>query len=113
MNDEARVDAYIKKHEQWQAQFNSLRKILRGTDLEETIKWGAPSYTLDGRIVVGMVGFKNHCALWFQQGVFLKDEAGKLVNAQKGTTRGMRQCYCRLRGMDSLHETHAPRCCCG
>jgi len=91
MNDKTKVDAYIKKHDQWKNQFNALRKILLESELTETVKWGGPSYTLDGRIVMGMVGFKNHSALWFQQGVFLKDKGKKLLNAQEGTTRGMRQ----------------------
>lgn len=91
MTDKTKVDAYIKKHQQWSSLFTNMRKVLQGTELTETVKWGAPSYTLNGKIVVGFVGFKNHCALWFQQGVFLKDKAGKLLNAQQGTTRGMRQ----------------------
>jgi len=35
-------------------------------------------------------GFKQHCAIWFHQGVYLQDTDGRLVNAQKAT-RGMRQ----------------------
>ena len=91
MTDKEKVDAYIKKHERWQSQFAALRKVMHTSGLIETVKWGAPSYALDDKIVVGMAGFKNHCALWFQQGVFLKDSGKHLENAQQGTTRGMRQ----------------------
>lgn len=86
-----RVDTYIKKHEQWQDTLGSLRKILLGCGLDETIKWGAPAYTREDRLVVGLAAFKNHCALWFHQGVFLKDKQKQLVNAQEGRTRAMRQ----------------------
>jgi uncharacterized protein YdeI (YjbR/CyaY-like superfamily) len=91
MTDTEKVDAYIEKHEQWKSQMTALRKVMNSATLVETVRWGAPSYTLNGNIVAGIVGFKNHCAIWFQQGVFLKDKSKKLVNAQEGTTRGMRQ----------------------
>ena len=90
-SSDPRVDAYIKKHKQWQDALESLRKILLGCGLDETIKWGAPAYTWEDRLVVGLAAFKNHCALWFHQGVFLKDKQKQLVNAQDGRTRAMRQ----------------------
>ncbi len=90
-DDSKRVDAYIKKHEQWSALFSKAREVLLAAKLEETIKWGTPTYTLDGKNLIGMAGFKNHCALWFHNGVFLKDPDKRLVNAQEGRTRGLRQ----------------------
>jgi uncharacterized protein YdeI (YjbR/CyaY-like superfamily) len=50
-----------------------------------------PTYTLEGKIIASIAGFKNHCAIWFHNGSFLKYDQNLLVNAQKGTTRGMRQ----------------------
>ncbi len=91
MNTSEKIDAYLEKHKAWDKQLVALRKILQSSELEETVKWGAPTYTLNGKIVASIAGFKQHCALWFHQGVFLKDTAGKLVNAQQGTTRGLRQ----------------------
>ena len=55
------------------------------------MKWGAPCYTLDGKLVVGVAGFKAHFALWFHQGALLEDRKGVLVNAQAGKTRALRQ----------------------
>lgn len=89
--DKKKVDAYIKIHERWSTQLSAARKVMNATDLTETIKWGAPHYTYDGKILVGLAGFKNHCAIWFHQGVFLKDTGKKLLNAQEGTTKGLRQ----------------------
>jgi hypothetical protein len=66
-----RVNRYIEKC----APF--ARPILRrlrssihagGPALEESIKWGMPSFLYDGKIVCGIAGFKAHCALWFWQG---------------------------------------------
>lgn len=68
-----------------------MREVLNSTALEETVKWGAPCYTIDGKIVVGMAAFKSHFALWFHQGVLLSDPHGVLVNAQEGRTKALRQ----------------------
>lgn len=91
MNTDNRVDAYLANHPQWREQFLAFREILLATQLTETIKWGIPAYTLDSSILIGFAGFKQHCAVWFHQGVFLRDEAGKLTNAQEGRTQAMRQ----------------------
>ena len=71
------AEEFIAKHPQWRALLTELRDILRSTGLEETIKWGVPVYTLDGKNVVGLTAFKHHAALWFHQGALLKDESGK------------------------------------
>lgn len=36
--------------------------------LEESVKWGMPSFLYHGKIVCGFAGFKAHCALWFWHG---------------------------------------------
>jgi len=86
-----KVTAYLQKHSKWKEQLEQLRLIFQQTELKEEVKWGSPTYTLNGKLVAGMVAFKNHYAIWFHQGVFLKDVKKKLINAQEGTTRGMRQ----------------------
>ncbi|MDC7993824.1 YdeI/OmpD-associated family protein [Altibacter sp. HG106] len=91
MTDSEKVTKYIEKHQRWHKQLAQLRRIFLTTELTEEIKWGAPNYTLNGKLVAGMAAFKNHYALWFHQGVFLKDPHQQLMNAQKGTTKAMRQ----------------------
>src|ERR1700751_2569710 len=63
----------------WQAEIAELQKILSGFDLREECKWGKPCYTLDGKNVVIMQGFKEYCALGFFQGALLKDPKKLLV----------------------------------
>ncbi|MGV3459608.1 MAG: YdeI/OmpD-associated family protein [Flavobacterium sp.] len=79
------------KQNEWAAEIESLKAILAKTQLTETVKWGAPVFTYNGKNVVGIAGFKNYFTLWFYKGVFLKDERGKLVNAQDGKTKSLRQ----------------------
>jgi len=88
---DARVEEYLAKHPRWRGQFVVFREVLLAVGLDEDIKWGIPAYLCDGTNLIGFAGFKQHCALWFHQGVFLKDAAGKLTNAQEGKTQTMRQ----------------------
>jgi uncharacterized protein YdeI (YjbR/CyaY-like superfamily) len=85
------VDDYIEAAEQWQSELIQLRKILCSTDLEETVKWGGPCYTHDGKNVVGMAGFKSYVGLWFHQGALLADKEKVLISAQEGRTKALRQ----------------------
>ena len=85
------VDQYIQSHPQWATALRRLRKLLTGTELEETVKWGGPCYTIDGKNVVGLAAFSEYVGLWFHQGVFLSDPDRVLINAQEGTTRALRQ----------------------
>jgi len=85
------VDEYIDNHEKWAPELRKLRKILQAADLVETVKWGAPCYTVDGKNVVGMAAFSEYAGLWFHQGVFLSDPDQVLVNAQEGKTKALRQ----------------------
>lgn len=91
MNDSEKIDLYIKKHVRWSENLTTLRKVYLNTELKEEVKWGAPAYTLNGNIVSGLGAFKNHYAIWFHQGVFLKDTKKQLVNAQEGKTQALRQ----------------------
>src|SRR6202007_3128916 len=56
-----------------------LQSILTGFDLREECKWGKPCYTMDGRNIVIIQGFKEYCALLFFQGALLKDPKKLLV----------------------------------
>lgn len=91
MKRQKTVDDFIASHPKWQEALEKLRAILISTGLEETIKWGAPCYTLEGKNIVGVGAFKAHFGLWFFQGALLTDSARVLVNAQEGKTRAMRQ----------------------
>ena len=85
-----KVDWYFDKDTQWQAEFNALRKIALETGLDEDLKWGHPCYTVKGKNVVLMHGFKDYCALLFHKGALLKDDAGILVQ-QTENVQGARQ----------------------
>ena len=91
MADQEKIDAYIEKQESWKKELTTLRSIFLQTEMTETVKWGMPTYQVNGKNVAGFSGFKEHYGIWFFQGVFLKDAAKKLMNAQEGKTHAMRQ----------------------
>ena len=85
-----KVDWYFEKDSQWQAEFQELRNIALASGLDEELKWGHPCYTLRGKNVVLMHGFKDYCALLFHKGALLKDDANILVQ-QTENVQGARQ----------------------
>lgn len=85
------VEEYIAKHSKWENELKQLRKLLLDAKLDETIKWGGPTYTWDGKNVIGIGAFKNHYGLWFFNGSFLQKNTKLLVNAQEGKTKALRQ----------------------
>ena len=91
MTDSGKADAWFESAESWRTELLTLRDIVLSTGLEESLKWGVPCYTLDGKNVVAIAAFKSYFGLWFFQGAFLEDKRGVLVNAQEGRTKGQRQ----------------------
>lgn len=85
-----------KKHvwdkvNQWEEELLFLKSIIDKTELIETTKWGGTVYVYNKKNVIGLGGFKNYVAIWFFNGVFLKDDKKKLVNAQEDKTKSLRQ----------------------
>jgi uncharacterized protein YdeI (YjbR/CyaY-like superfamily) len=60
----------------WQNAILSLRKILKKTELVETMKWGAPCYTYNGGNVVIIGAFRESCTLGFFKGLLVRDLHG-------------------------------------
>ena len=65
--------------EQWKAEIAAMRRVLASLGMKEECKWGKPTYTVDGKNVVIMQGFKEYFALGFFQGALLKDPKKVLV----------------------------------
>jgi uncharacterized protein YdeI (YjbR/CyaY-like superfamily) len=63
----------------WKAEIAAMRRVLAGFGMNEECKWGKPTYTLDGKNIVIMQGFKEYFALGFFQGALLTDPKKVLV----------------------------------
>src|SRR5580692_3329226 len=74
--------------EQWKREIAAMRRVLADFAMTEECKWGKPTYTVDGRNVVILQGFKEYFALGFFQGALLKDPKKLLV--QLGQVQAVR-----------------------
>ena len=79
------VELFIKKSTLWQEEMKMLRSILLACQLEESIKWGQPCYSINNKNIVMIQAFKAHCDLGFFNGAALKDDKGLLVKAGANT----------------------------
>jgi len=63
----------------WRGEIAELRRILSEFDLKQERKWGKPCYTMHGKNVVIIQGFKEYCALGFFEGALPEDSKKLLV----------------------------------
>jgi hypothetical protein len=74
-----RVDAYIAKAAPFARPIlEHVRAVVHEAcpDVEETIKWGMPSFTHGGGILCGMAAFKAHASFGFWKHAWVVGEAG-------------------------------------
>jgi len=101
----AKVDAYLKREKKWKAEFTKLRAILLTTGLEEDLKWGHPCYTLGGKNVVLMHGFKEYCALLFHKGALLKDPKSILIQQTENVQSARQIRFTSVKEVEKLAST--------
>ena len=90
MNISEKLEAYFEKEHPFKEGVLVLRALAAKTPAEETFKWSAPVYALNGKNVFWIARFKTHFGIGFFNGVFLKDPKGILINVQEGKTQAMR-----------------------
>lgn len=74
------AERFFEDATQWHEAFQLMREIvLAHKPLDEDFKWGHPCYTVGGKNVVLIHGFKEYCALLFMKGALLKDPKKILV----------------------------------
>lgn len=96
MSSDPRIDAYIAKAAPFaQPILKHVRERVHvaAPEAEETIKWGAPGFTVDGKILLIMAAFKAHAALNFWRGQEIGD------GSQKAGAMGQ---FGRLTSIDDL-----------
>src|SRR6478672_9854445 len=100
-----KVDLFLDKASNWKQEMTLLREIiLDNKDLTEDYKWMHPCYTLQGKNVVLIHGFKDYCALLFHKGALLKDPEGMLIQ-QTENVQSARQM--RFTGINQIKQQKA------
>lgn len=74
-----KVDFFFDKASKWQAEYRQLRKLILDCGLAEELKWGVPCYTVDGKNIILIHGFKEYCAVLFFKGALLQDAESILI----------------------------------
>jgi uncharacterized protein YdeI (YjbR/CyaY-like superfamily) len=77
LSRDPRVDAYIARAQPFARPIlEHVRERVHAAvpEVEETLKWSAPSFTLRGKILLMMAAFKAHAALNFWRGQELRGE---------------------------------------
>ena len=80
MSRDPRVDAYIARAQPFARPIlEHVRKRMHAVvpDVEEAMKWSAPGFTLNGKILLIMAAFKAHAALNFWRGQEIGDGSPK------------------------------------
>ena len=80
MSRDPRIDAYIANAAPFARPIlEHVRERVHAAvpDAEETIKWSAPGFTLNGKILLMMAAFKQHAALNFWRGQEIGDGSPK------------------------------------
>ncbi len=87
-NSNPKVDGFLSKTKKWQEELSKLRTILLDSGLTEDLKWGQPCYTIEGKNVIIIHGFKEYCAMLFVKGVLMDDPKGILIQQTENVQAG-------------------------
>jgi uncharacterized protein YdeI (YjbR/CyaY-like superfamily) len=93
LSRDPRVDAYIARAQPFARPIlEHIRKRVHAAvpKIEETLKWSAPAFTLDGKILLIIAAFKAHAAVNFWRGQELRgDEANADAMGQFGKLKSL------------------------
>ncbi|MFC0426089.1 YdeI/OmpD-associated family protein [Chryseobacterium scophthalmum] len=99
------AEQFFEKAKKWKEEFYLLREIISEIDsLEEDYKWMHPCYTLEGKNVVLIHGFKEYFALLFHKGALMKDPDHILIQ-QTENVQSARQI--RFKNIEEVEKQRA------
>lgn len=100
-----KVDEFLSKAKQWKDEFISLRNIILDCELTEDFKWKHPCYTLEGKNIVLIHGFKEYCALQFHKGALLKDTNQILIQQTENVQAARQLRFKSVKEIDEMKTT--------
>ncbi|MBK8506799.1 MAG: YdeI/OmpD-associated family protein [Saprospiraceae bacterium] len=99
------VDRFLDRAKTWQEEMKLLRKICLDCGLTEDFKWMHPCYTLQGKNIVLIHGFKEYCALLFHKGVLLNDTNDILIQQTENVQSARQIRFTSLQEIIDLRPT--------
>ena len=87
-NTDPKVDSFFSNAKKWHDEYEKLRMIILDCGLTEEYKWMHPCYSLGGKNIVLIHGFKEYCAILFFKGALLKDAKHILIQQTDNVQAG-------------------------
>ncbi|MBP1903746.1 uncharacterized protein YdeI (YjbR/CyaY-like superfamily) [Paenibacillus turicensis] len=100
-----KVDAFMSRESKWREEFEQLRRMMLTLELTEELKWGVPCYTVNGKNVVLIHGFKEYCGIFFVKGALLKDDEGVLIQQTENVQAARQIRFTKVEQVISLEST--------
>ncbi|MEZ5012694.1 MAG: YdeI/OmpD-associated family protein [Chitinophagales bacterium] len=99
-----KANFFFDKPTQWQKEYAKMRSIALDCNLVEDVKWGCPCYTLNGKNIVLIHGFKEYCAYLFFKGALLKDTDKLLIQQTKNVQSPRQIRFTNLKQIKELEK---------
>ncbi|UQY79937.1 Bacteriocin-protection, YdeI protein [Candidatus Hepatincola sp. Av] len=99
------LDSFFSKNNKWHKELSELRAIILSCDLTEERKWMHPCYTLEGKSIVLIHGFKEYCAILFFKGALLTDPKNILVQQTENVQAGRQIRFTNLQQVIAIEST--------
>lgn len=99
------ADEFFRNAKAWREEYRHLRSIVLDCHLNEEFKWMHPCYTLDGKNVVLIHGFKDYCALLFMKGALLQDPENILIQQTESVQAGRQIRFTNLQQIAGMEDT--------
>ena len=100
-----KVDKYLSELNQWQEELTKLREIILDCGLTEDFKWMHPCYTHNNKNIALIHGFKDYCAILFNNGALLKDPENILIQQTENTQYGRQIRFVNIKEIEALKAT--------
>jgi uncharacterized protein YdeI (YjbR/CyaY-like superfamily) len=88
----ATVEEYVASARLWPAEIEAIRPILIGCGLDESIKWGKPCYSHDGKNILILQEMKDFLSVMFFKGALLSDPEHILQSQGENSRSALRIC---------------------
>jgi len=89
----------------WQKEMNLLRKIALASGLEEEVKWGQPTYTLNSKNIILIHSFKEYCGVLFFKGALIADSENILVQQTENVQAARQARFTNVKDVLKTSET--------
>jgi uncharacterized protein YdeI (YjbR/CyaY-like superfamily) len=89
----------------WQKEMTLLREIALASGLEEEVKWGQPTYTLNSKNIILIHSFKEYCGVLFFKGALLADSENILVQQTENVQAARQARFTNLKDVQKSSET--------